>query len=57
MIDGLICYKDQAGNCYQNGLNGRGASMVCEKTRTFNIFVISESKSEIVRSQTVFEYG
>ena len=29
--DGDICYKDGAGNCYQNGGNGGGAAFVCKK--------------------------
>ena len=24
------CYKDSQGNCYQNGQNGDGASLICK---------------------------
>ena len=27
--DGMPCYKDYQGNCYQNGLQGDGASLIC----------------------------
>ena len=26
-----LCYKDHQGNCYQNGRNGAGASLICTK--------------------------
>ena len=26
------CYKDRKGNCYQDGHNGAGASLVCKRT-------------------------
>ena len=26
-----LCYKDHQGNCYQNGINGAGASLICTK--------------------------
>ena len=26
-----LCYKDFQGNCYQNGRNGAGASLICKK--------------------------
>ena len=25
-----LCYKDGQGNCYQNGRQGSGASMICK---------------------------
>ena len=31
MKSGQLCYKDGKGKCYQNGLNGAGASLICEK--------------------------
>jgi len=27
-----LCYKDHQGNCYQNGRNGAGASLICIKS-------------------------
>ena len=27
---GYLCYKDARGKCYQNGLNGNGASLICK---------------------------
>jgi hypothetical protein len=35
IINGYVCYKDRRGHCYQNGQNGDGASMVCEKLSKF----------------------
>ena len=31
MKTGEICYKDAKGKCYQDGFNGVGAFMICEK--------------------------
>ena len=31
MKTGKICYKDAKGKCYQDGFNGAGAFMICEK--------------------------
>ena len=31
MKTGEICYKDTKGKCYQDGFNGVGAFMICEK--------------------------
>ena len=28
------CYKDGLGNCYQNGRNGDGASLICKMLAT-----------------------
>merc|ERR1712154_119767 len=33
MKSGKICYKDAKGKCYQDGLNGAGASVICEKAQ------------------------
>ena len=26
-----VCYKDIHGNCYQDGKNGAGATLICKK--------------------------
>ena len=31
ILGGNVCYKDSQGNCYQNGRNGAGDSLVCHK--------------------------
>ena len=36
---GYPCYRDSRGKCYKNGLNGDGASMVCENDSEI-IFII-----------------
>ena len=32
------CYKDGLGNCYQNGRNGDGASLICKMLATLQGF-------------------
>ena len=32
LVDNFICYKDGQGNCYQDGLNGGGAFLICQKS-------------------------
>ena len=31
ILDNFKCYKDGAGNCYQNGHHGAGASLICNQ--------------------------
>lgn len=33
---GQLCYKDARGNCYQNGLNGKGASLICREDSDYD---------------------
>ena len=35
ILGGNVCYKDSQGNCYQNGRNGAGDSLVCQKVGKF----------------------
>ena len=30
IVGGNVCYKDSRGNCYQDGWNGSGASIICK---------------------------
>ena len=30
IVGGNVCYKDSRGNCYQDGWNGAGASIICK---------------------------
>ena len=34
--NGNLCYKDFTGQCYQNGQNGGGASLVCKRGKISN---------------------
>ena len=32
LLGNFRCYKDEQGDCYQNGQNGGGASIICQKS-------------------------
>lgn len=42
ILGDFACYKDFENNCYQNGQNGEGASMICKSSVRGTSVILTE---------------